>query len=135
MNEPPSMTTIETHEARNAAAMQKLLEEIMPQRSRDELGQDWDTDFAYAIENVARFRANCFMDRSGPGAVFRQIPFEILPVEELPSGASPGVMEMRIESVRSISTSTITWMPSESCAKLTRLSFFRTCSFSLEAAS
>jgi twitching motility protein PilT len=87
-----TMTTVETHKALNAADMQKLLEAIMPQRSRDELAQEWDTDFAYAIENVARFRANCFMDRSGPGAVFRQIPFEILPVDKL--GLPPKVLDL-----------------------------------------
>jgi twitching motility protein PilT len=87
-----TMTTVETHKARNAEEMQKLLEDIMPQRSRTELAEEWDTDFAYAIENVARFRANCFVDRNGPGAVFRQIPFEIVPVEKL--GLPPKVLDL-----------------------------------------
>ena len=35
-----------------------------------------DTDFAYEIPGLARFRANVFTDRKGPGAVFRVIPSE-----------------------------------------------------------
>ena len=35
-----------------------------------------DTDFAYEIEGLARFRANVFLDRKGRGAVFRVIPGE-----------------------------------------------------------
>ena len=35
-----------------------------------------DTDFAYEIAGLARFRSNIFMDRKGPGAVFRVIPVE-----------------------------------------------------------
>ncbi|MEM7608316.1 MAG: PilT/PilU family type 4a pilus ATPase, partial [Myxococcota bacterium] len=35
------------------------------------------------IEGLCRFRANVFMDRKGPGGVFRQIPFEILSVDQI----------------------------------------------------
>ncbi len=87
-----TMTTVETHPPPGAEELKKLLLEIMPERSKKELTDEWDTDFAYAIENVARFRANCFLDRNGPGAVFRQIPFEILPVEKL--GLPPKVLDL-----------------------------------------
>ncbi len=78
-----SMTLLERHKKFDAKQMNELLMSILPERNREEFATDWDTDFAYAIEGVARFRANYFMDRKGPGAVFRQIPFEILPVEKL----------------------------------------------------
>jgi len=55
-----------------------LLMAIAPEQNRDEFSESWDTDFAHTIPGVARFRANYFMDRHGIGAVFRQIPFEIL---------------------------------------------------------
>jgi len=42
-----------------------------------------DTDFAYEIADLARFRANIFADRRGPGAVFRVIPTKILTAEQL----------------------------------------------------
>jgi twitching motility protein PilT len=56
---------------------------ITPQRNRDQFLADRDTDFAYAIEGVSRYRVNLFFDRHGPGAVFRAIPDEIIPASKL----------------------------------------------------
>jgi len=64
-------------------AVEALLGPIMPDRNRDEFAARHDTDFAYEIAGLARFRANVFMDRKGPGAVFRVIPSKILTAEEL----------------------------------------------------
>jgi twitching motility protein PilT len=60
-----------------------LLTPIMPERNRVEFGARHDTDFAYEISGLARFRANAFVDRKGPGAVFRVIPSNILTAEQL----------------------------------------------------
>jgi twitching motility protein PilT len=60
-----------------------LLMEIIPERNRVEFEQDFDTDFAYEIPGQARFRCNYFNDRNGCGAVFRQIPVDILTAEQL----------------------------------------------------
>src|SRR4029079_2630896 len=38
---------------------------------------------AYELEGLARFRGNVYMDRKGPGAVFRVIPASILTAEQL----------------------------------------------------
>ena len=51
-----------------------------------------DTDFAYEISGLARFRANLFLDRKGIGAVFRVIPAEILTAEQL--GLSPHILKL-----------------------------------------
>jgi len=67
-----------------------LLEPIMPEKNRAEFRELHDTDFAYEIEGLARFRANIFLDRKGAGAVFRVIPTRILTAEEL--GLSPAIM-------------------------------------------
>ena len=72
--------------------MVALLDPIMPQVNRDEFEQRSDTDFAYEIKSVARFRANVFMDRKGRGAVFRVIPSKILTAEEL--GLSPAILKL-----------------------------------------
>jgi len=56
---------------------------IASQRNIDEYAETNDTDFAYAIEGLARFRANLFRDIKGPGFVFRVIPSKILTVEDL----------------------------------------------------
>jgi twitching motility protein PilT len=60
-----------------------ILMEIIPDENREQFEKTNDADFAYAIPGLARFRANYFMDRNGIGAVFRQIPYEILTHEQL----------------------------------------------------
>jgi twitching motility protein PilT len=61
----------------------QLLAPIMPEKNRKEYSERHDTDFAYEIVGLARFRANIFADRRGPGAVFRVIPSKILTAEQL----------------------------------------------------
>jgi twitching motility protein PilT len=63
--------------------MLQVLYEITPQINRTEFEQTCDTDFAYEIPGCARFRCNLFNDRTGVGAVFRQIPSEVLSAEQL----------------------------------------------------
>ena len=60
-----------------------ILLAIMPDRNTQEYAETNDTDFAYEILGVARFRANALRDRKGPAAVFRVIPTDILTVDEL----------------------------------------------------
>ena len=69
-----------------------LLEEILPEKNRREFAERHDTDFAYEIAGLARFRANVFLDRKGPGAVFRVIPSSILTAETL--GLSPAILAL-----------------------------------------
>jgi twitching motility protein PilT len=70
----------------------RLLEPIMPPTNRKEFIERFDTDFAYEIPNLARFRANVFADRKGRGAVFRVIPTEILTAETL--GLSAAILNL-----------------------------------------
>ena len=72
--------------------MLQILLEICPDRQRKQFEEIWDADFAYALEGCGRFRANYFMDRNGPGAVFRRIPDKILTAEQL--GLSAGIMNL-----------------------------------------
>ncbi|MFV0388018.1 MAG: type IV pilus twitching motility protein PilT [Pyrinomonadaceae bacterium] len=67
----------------DAETMRTLLTSIMPANNQEEFAEKHDTDFAYEIPNLARFRANIFMDRKGMGGVFRIIPSEILTAEDL----------------------------------------------------
>ena len=63
--------------------VEKILAPIFPDANRSEFLERNDTDFAYEIPGVARFRVNVFRDRHGVGAVFRQIPIEILTAQQL----------------------------------------------------
>ncbi|MBI4916472.1 MAG: type IV pilus twitching motility protein PilT [Acidobacteria bacterium] len=60
-----------------------MCEEVAPAQNRREFREENDTDFAYEIPQIARFRVNVFRDRHGVGAVFRQIPTQIRSIEEL----------------------------------------------------
>ncbi|MHB8798872.1 MAG: type IV pilus twitching motility protein PilT [Thermoanaerobaculia bacterium] len=71
------------HEALSSDAVEKLLGPIFPEKNRTEFMERHDTDFAYEIPGAARFRVNVFRDRHGVGAVFRQIPIEILTAKQL----------------------------------------------------
>lgn len=73
-------------------AMRQLLNSIMPAKNQEEFASRSDSDFAYEIPGLARFRANIFMDRKGMGGVFRIIPTKILTAEQL--GLSPAIMHL-----------------------------------------
>ncbi len=77
------MEAQEEHGALSSDAVEKLLGPIFPEKNRTEFMERHDTDFAYEIPGVARFRVNVFRDRHGVGAVFRQIPIEILTAKQL----------------------------------------------------
>lgn len=79
-------------EALTAEAMRPLLLSIMPQANREEFERRHDSDFAYEIPGLARFRCNIFMDRKGMGGVFRVIPNNILTAEKL--GLSQAILNL-----------------------------------------
>ena len=63
--------------------LRAMLYEIAPEQKVKQFEETGDVDFGYEIPNVARFRANYFMQKYGCGAVFRQIPTKILTADEL----------------------------------------------------
>ncbi len=75
-----------------AESMEEMLTSIMPAKNQEEFAERRDTDFAYEIPGLARFRCNIFMDRKGMGAVFRIIPTKILTAEQL--GLSKAIMDL-----------------------------------------
>ena len=60
-----------------------MLSSIMPERNKQEYEETWDTDYAYEIEGVARFRANAAKERKGIAGVFRVIPATVVSVEQM----------------------------------------------------
>src|SRR5437016_511910 len=63
--------------------LELMLLAIMPERNRTEWKDTGDSDFAYEIAGLARFRVNAARDRKGPLAVFRVIPAQVVSVEQL----------------------------------------------------
>ena len=72
--------------------LQLMLLAIMPERNRTEWKDTGDSDFAYEIAGLARFRVNAARDRKGPLAVFRVIPAQVVSVEQL--GISKEVQQL-----------------------------------------
>ncbi len=67
----------------DAQRAKTMLYEIMPRMNEDEYNKSNDTDFAYEIPGLARFRVNVYQDHRGMCGVFRLIPSEIIGMEQL----------------------------------------------------
>ena len=60
-----------------------MLWAIMPEKNRAEFDEKWDTDFAYEITGVSRFRVNVLRERHGVASVIRTIATGTVTVEQL----------------------------------------------------
>jgi len=69
-----------------------ILYEILNAEQKAAFEEKLDLDFAYAIPDFARFRANYLMQHRGIAAVFRIIPSKILSADDL--GLPDGVRKM-----------------------------------------
>ena len=76
----------------SAEQLEMMLLSVMPERNRGEWKETGDSDFAYEIGGLARFRVNAARDRKGPIAVFRVIPAKVVSVEQL--GISKEVQQL-----------------------------------------
>ncbi len=63
--------------------LRAMLYEICPEEKIKVFEEHGDVDFAYEIPGLARYRCNFFRQKYGVGAVFREIPSEIMTVEQL----------------------------------------------------
>ncbi|MEM7137702.1 MAG: PilT/PilU family type 4a pilus ATPase [Myxococcota bacterium] len=64
-------------------ALTGLMDELLDRDRREYFHAYHDLDFAHDYEDKARFRANYLYKTTGPGAVFRTIPAEILSAVQL----------------------------------------------------
>ncbi|MBW6521159.1 MAG: type IV pilus twitching motility protein PilT [Desulfoarculaceae bacterium] len=63
--------------------LKKMLYEICPEEKIKIFEESGDVDFGYEIPGLARYRCNFFQQKHGIGAVFREIPSDILSCEQL----------------------------------------------------
>lgn len=63
--------------------LRAMLYEICPEERIKEFEETGDIDFGYEIPGLARYRCNYFQQKYGVGAVFREIPSEIMTCEQL----------------------------------------------------
>ena len=72
--------------------LEDILMPLMDVRHKEELQNNGQTDFAYAISGVGRFRVNVFKQRGTLASVMRSLPFNIPEPEDL--GIPAEVVEM-----------------------------------------
>ncbi|MFO0606595.1 MAG: type IV pilus twitching motility protein PilT [Polyangiales bacterium] len=65
------------------ADTQKLCYSILTEDQRRQFEASCELDLSFGVKNLARFRANIFMQRGAVAGAFRAIPFKILSTEEL----------------------------------------------------
>ncbi|MDR0306992.1 MAG: type IV pilus twitching motility protein PilT [Chitinispirillales bacterium] len=70
----------------------RLAYSVMNETQRKNFEQNKEVDFSFAVQNLARFRANVFLQRGCCTAAIRQIPYMIKTVEEL--GLPPVVKKL-----------------------------------------
>jgi twitching motility protein PilT len=71
------------HPALTAAEVAELVHSVMKTKQRERFDAELESDFAYEVAGVGRFRVNVFMQTRGPGAVLRSIPTVIPTLESL----------------------------------------------------
>src|SRR5262249_43644681 len=67
----------------SAERLEGMLTSIMASKELTEFREINDTDWAYELEGLARFRCNAGRDRRGPMAVFRTIPGRVMTADEM----------------------------------------------------
>ncbi len=63
--------------------LKAMFYEIITEEKAKKFEETGDIDFGYEIPGLARYRGNLFQQKYGVGAVFREIPSEIMSVQQL----------------------------------------------------
>jgi twitching motility protein PilT len=89
VNAPPmirvlgEMEPVPGYSALTAHQLQEAVYSILTDRQKQRFEETKELDLAYALPGAARFRVNLMQQRGTMAAVFRSIPWEILPLEAL----------------------------------------------------
>ncbi len=86
----PPLTTVET---------KQLAYSVLTDNQKHRFEESLELDFSFGIKNLARFRANVFMQRGAVAAVYRTIPYEIRSFKEL---GLPAVISQVCEKPRGL---------------------------------
>jgi twitching motility protein PilT len=70
--------------------LEEIAQQILTPAQRDTFETTREVDFAFGVAGLARFRANFFVQRGSISMVFRHVPVDIRPLEEL---GLPAVVE------------------------------------------
>src|SRR5918993_1509963 len=76
----------------SAADTKQLAYSVLTDAQKHRFEESLELDFSFGVKGLSRFRANLFNQRGAVGAVFRAIPYEIRPFDEL--GLPPVVKQL-----------------------------------------
>jgi twitching motility protein PilT len=79
-------------EALTPVDTKQLCYSILTDAQKLRFEEDQELDLSFGVKNLARFRANIFMQRGAVAGAFRLVPFNLIPLEDL--GLPPVVMEL-----------------------------------------
>jgi twitching motility protein PilT len=79
-------------EPMTAVDTKQLCYSVMNDAQKLRFEEDLEIDFSFGIRNMARFRANVYMQQSCVAGAFRLVPYNIIPLENL--GMAPIVTEL-----------------------------------------
>ncbi|RUO72772.1 type IV pilus twitching motility protein PilT [Idiomarina seosinensis] len=85
--------------AHEPAELKSMLFDIMAEPQREEYEREFECDFSFTLENIARFRVNVFTQRKGIAAAFRMIPNDILTLDDL---AAPPIFKDIVDAPRGL---------------------------------
>ncbi len=79
-------------EALTPVDTKQLCYSILTDAQKLRFEEDQELDLSFGVKNLARFRANVYMQRGAVAGAFRLVPFNIIPLEEI--GLPPIVSEL-----------------------------------------
>src|SRR5437588_6507191 len=77
----------------------QLAYSVLTENQKKKYETEDELDFSFGIQNLARFRGNCFKQRGCVSLVIRQIPFQVRTFEDL---GLPGVVAKLAEKPRGL---------------------------------
>lgn len=77
------LVLIEEHVVINKKTAESYLLEIMNDEQKKNFEKNLDIDFSLDLEDIARFRANIYVQKNGIAAAFRVIPPSVVSLDEL----------------------------------------------------
>src|SRR6187455_2777896 len=77
----------------------QLAYSVLTDAQKHRFEENLELDFSFGVKGLSRFRANLFNQRGAVGAVFRAIPYEIKPFEDL---GLPQVVKQLCEKPRGL---------------------------------
>jgi twitching motility protein PilT len=74
---------LENYRNLSSADTKQLAYSVLTDAQKHRFEENLELDFSFGVKGLSRFRANLFNQRGAVGAVFRAIPYEIKPFEDL----------------------------------------------------